>query len=105
MFAYDIKMGNIQKLVASLQAYDKEQLIIFDKKGTIIGSSEEDYLGGNLMQSTEENREQLTEANNKLKQADSSISRRIERSWRMRLPMHRPSMIFKTAFPPTSTRF
>ena len=75
VFAYDIKMGNIQKLVASLQAYDKEQLIIFDKKGTIIGSSEEDYLGGNLMQSTEENREQLTEANNKLKQADSSISK------------------------------
>ena len=75
VFAYDIKMGNIQKLIASLQAYDKEQLIIFDKKGTIIGSSEEDYLGGNLMQSTEENREQLTEANNKLKQADSSISK------------------------------
>ena len=75
VFAYDIKMGNIQKLIASLQAYDKEQLIIFDKKGTIIGSTEEDYLGGNLMQSTEENREQLTEANNKLKQADSSISK------------------------------
>ena len=51
VFAYDIKMGNIQKLIASLQAYDKEQLIIFDKKGTIIGSTEEDYLGGNLMQS------------------------------------------------------
>ena len=75
VFAYDIKMGNIQKLIASLQAYDKEQLIIFDKKGTIIGSTEEDYLGGNLMQSTEKNREQLTEANNKLKQADSSISK------------------------------
>ncbi|MFR5078730.1 MAG: hypothetical protein ACLTDX_12230 [[Clostridium] innocuum] len=45
------------------------------KNGTIIGSSEEDYLGGNLMQSITENRQLLTEANNKLKQADSSISK------------------------------
>ena len=32
VFAYDIKMGNIQKLIASLQAYDKEQLIILIKR-------------------------------------------------------------------------
>lgn len=40
VFAYDIKMGNIQKLVSTLQAYDGEELMIFDREGTIIGSTD-----------------------------------------------------------------
>ena len=48
VFAYDIKMGDIQDLVSSLKEYDSEQLMIFDNKGTVIGSSNADYLGGDL---------------------------------------------------------
>ena len=45
VFAYDIKMGDIQELVSNLQDFPKEQMMIFDKNGTIIGSSNELYLG------------------------------------------------------------
>lgn len=48
VFAYDIKMGDIQKLVAAAGGYDGEQLMIYDINGTIIGSTETDYLGGNF---------------------------------------------------------
>ncbi len=44
VFAYDIKMGDIQDLTTSLMEYDQEQMIIFDSKGTIIGSTNEKYL-------------------------------------------------------------
>lgn len=75
VFAYDIKMGNIQKLMTSLQSYGGEQLMIFDQNGTIIGSSEETYLGGSLTQTDKENRQLLNNAKEKLRQADSSISK------------------------------
>lgn len=75
VFAYDIKMENIQTLVSTLESYDKEQLIIFDKNGTIIGSSNETYLGGNLNQSTEENLQLLEQAKQKLEQADDAMSK------------------------------
>ena len=54
VFAYDIKMGDIQELVSNLQDFPKEQMMIFDKNGTIIGSSNELYLGGNLYQNLDE---------------------------------------------------
>lgn len=74
VFAYDIKMENIQTLVASLQSYDNEQLIIFDKNGTIIGSSKETYLGGNLNHTLEENLQLLNQAKERLEQADPALS-------------------------------
>lgn len=54
VFAYDIRMGDIQKLVSSMKAYDGEQMLLFDNNGTIIGSMNEDYLGGNLYTSPKE---------------------------------------------------
>ena len=39
VFAYDIKMGDIQELVSSLTAYPDEQMMIFDDNGTILGST------------------------------------------------------------------
>ena len=36
VFAYDIKMGDIQKLVSSTLQYDDEQIMIFDQNGTPI---------------------------------------------------------------------
>lgn len=48
VFAYDIKMGDIQNLVSGLQAFDQEQMMIFDNNGTVIGSTNERYLGGSL---------------------------------------------------------
>ena len=54
VFAYDIKMGDIQRLVSSMKEYDGEEILIYDKNGTVIGSTKEDYLGGNLLASMEE---------------------------------------------------
>lgn len=41
-------MGDIQDLVSSMNYYDNEQIMIYDRNGTIIGSTNEAYLGGNL---------------------------------------------------------
>lgn len=48
VFAYDIKMGDIQDLVTSQERYQGEQIIIYDKNGTVIGSTDTGYLGGSL---------------------------------------------------------
>lgn len=69
VFAYDIRMGDIQNLVTSLKTYDKEQMMIFDKNGTIIGSTNELYLGGVLCQSLEKTEAALKEARNAYKNA------------------------------------
>lgn len=62
VFAYDIKMGNIQELVSSTHMYDGEQMLLFDNSGTIIGSTDEDYLGGNLYTSREEQEAVINES-------------------------------------------
>lgn len=62
VFAYDIKMGDIQNLVTSMNLYDKEQMMIFDKQGTVIGSTDEECLGGNLYSEPEETKAVLEEA-------------------------------------------
>lgn len=48
VFAYDIKMGDIQRLVTDLSRYGGQQWMIFDANGTILGSTDEAYLGGDL---------------------------------------------------------
>lgn len=53
VFAYDIKMGDIQKLVSSQSQYEGEQIFISDAKGTVIGSTNEDYLGGCFLDTLE----------------------------------------------------
>lgn len=72
VFAYDIKMGDIQDLVTSLRNYDNEEMMIFDKNGTIIGSSNENYLGGNLYADLEETKAALSKVEDSLKQAENN---------------------------------
>ena len=62
VFAYDIKMGDIQYLTTSLMEYDQEQMIIFDSKGTIIGSTNGKYLGESLTDTAEDAERKLEEA-------------------------------------------
>lgn len=66
VFAYDIKMGDIQNIVSSLKSDNQEQVMIFDKSGTIIGSSYESYLGGQLNESLEETKETIEKLKNEL---------------------------------------
>jgi diguanylate cyclase (GGDEF)-like protein len=54
VFAYDIKMGDIQELAASMSKYEGEQILIADGTGTIIGSTDPQYLGGCLDASVED---------------------------------------------------
>ena len=71
VFAYDIKMGDIQNLVSAQQAYDSEQMLLFDSNGTIIGSTDTDYLGGCLyatVQETEDAYKKAQDAFEKTKQ-------------------------------------
>ena len=62
VFAYDIKMGDIQNLVTTLKTYDQEQMMIFDNNGTVIGSTNENYLGGILYNTLEETAAALKDA-------------------------------------------
>lgn len=48
VFAYDIRMGDIQKLVSSGTRYQDEQIFIYDQNGTVVGSTDTRYLGGSL---------------------------------------------------------
>lgn len=72
VFAYDIKMGDIQKLVASLQDYSSEEMMIFDNNGTIIGSTDTDYLGKSLSASISETQNSLVKAQVSLEQASDA---------------------------------
>lgn len=54
VFAYDIKMGDIQNLASSQNVYEGEQMLLFDNNGTVIGSTNTDYLGGSLYATCEE---------------------------------------------------
>lgn len=61
VFAYDIRMGDIQQLVSSMHRYEGEQLLLFDSNGTVIGSTDENYLGGSLYATQEEQEAVLSE--------------------------------------------
>ena len=66
VFAYDIKMGDIQNLVTGLKHYGDEQIIICDENGTIIGSTKEEYLGGDMRGSVEDAKKSLENAKQEL---------------------------------------
>ena len=51
--------------------YDQEQMIIFDSEGTIIGSTNEKYLGGSLTDTAEDAERKLEEAQNALAQSEA----------------------------------
>lgn len=69
VFAYDIKMGDIQSLVAGANQFENEQVLIYDGNGTVIGSTKEDYLGGSLYASAEESALAVEEAREELAQS------------------------------------
>lgn len=66
VFAYDIKMGDIQNLVSEVNQFDNEQVMIFDKNGTVIGSTNDLYLGGNLYSTLDETDKLVVNAQNEL---------------------------------------
>lgn len=70
VFAYDIKMGDIQTLVSSMNYFADEQIIIFDRNGTVIGSTESDYLGGNFFAGLEDTARAVSDAKAELDNAD-----------------------------------
>ena len=72
VFAYDIKMGDIQDLVKQVKRYDEEEVMIFDKEGTIIGCTITDYLGGNLYAQPDETKAELDKVNQDIAQADQN---------------------------------
>lgn len=72
VFAYDIKMGEIQNLVSSMNYENGSQLLIFDRNGTIIGSTDADYLGGSLTGTKEAAALVLSEAEAELAQTDAA---------------------------------
>ena len=53
VFAYDFLMTDIQKLVYETTKYTGEQLMIFDGNETVIGSTDEAFLGGDLSGSSQ----------------------------------------------------
>ncbi len=52
--ANDLKMGDIQKAAAAPERFEGGQVMIFDEGGTVIGSTDSSYLGGNLAASADE---------------------------------------------------
>lgn len=72
VFAYDIKMGDIQALITATHYFKNEQVMIFDYDGTVIGSTEPEYLGGDLYASLEETEQVLKEAENELDAIDQA---------------------------------
>lgn len=62
VFAYDIKMGDIQDLVSSISQFPQEQVLIFDGNGTVLGSTEPRYLGGNFYTPPEQVRQAVDAA-------------------------------------------
>ncbi len=54
VFAYDIKMSDIQALAKLSGAYEDGCVMIYDAGGTIIGSTDESHLGSNLLASADE---------------------------------------------------
>lgn len=79
VFAYDIKMGDIQNLVSSLQSYGEEQMMIFDNNGTIIGSTAPAYLGGNLYGTVEQAKAAYEEALSALGQTGELTKEQVQK--------------------------
>ncbi|MDC7290569.1 sensor domain-containing diguanylate cyclase [Blautia schinkii] len=70
VFAYDIRMGDIQNLVSTVQSFDQEQMMIFDNNGTVIGSTNELYLGGSLTSELEDTAQTVKAVQTALDNAD-----------------------------------
>ncbi len=86
VFAYDIKMGNIQDLIHSMNRFKGEQVILYNQNGTIIGSTTEAYLGSSFHDSIPEAKARIDEAKRELAAIDENDDDEIEKAKR-RLPL------------------
>lgn len=80
VFAYDIKMGNIQDLIHSMNRFEGEQVILYNRNGTIIGSTNDDYLGSSFHDSIPEAKERINEAKTELAAIDEKDADEIEKA-------------------------
>ena len=80
VFAYDIKMGNIQSLIDSMNRFEGEQAIIYNQNGTIIGSTNDDYLGSSFHDSISQAKQRIEEAEEELKATDQDDQDEIEKA-------------------------
>lgn len=79
VFAYDIKMGDIQDLVGSLSRYEGDQVFIFDRNGTVIGSTDANYLGGDLYATIEEDQATLDAAQAALAESAGATAEQVQK--------------------------
>lgn len=80
VFAYDIKMGDIQNLISSQNHYHKEEVMAFDSKGTVVGSTNTDYLGSNFYHSEDEAKQALSEAKKELERTDQNDAEEVAKA-------------------------
>lgn len=80
VFAYDIKMGNIQALINSMNHFEGEQVILYNQNGTIIGSTDDHYLGSSFHDSIPEAKQRIEEANAELSAIDQEDADEIEKA-------------------------
>lgn len=52
--AYDVKMGAIQAIASLSERFPSGKAMVYDRNGTVIGSTDEAYLGGSVASSAEE---------------------------------------------------
>jgi diguanylate cyclase (GGDEF)-like protein len=103
VFAYDIKMGDIQDLVASLGRYEGERVMVFDRNGTVIGSTDENYLGGNLYATAQEDQAALDAAREELDHAAGATEEQVQKL-REQVQSAEAFHAFLTAFEPQLKR-
>lgn len=60
--AYDVKMGDIQNIAAAPSRFADGSIMIFDANGTVIGSTDERFLGSDLHSSAEDAQRAAAEA-------------------------------------------
>lgn len=54
VFAYDVRMGGIQAIASLSERFPGGEAMVYDEGGTVIGSTEEAYLGSSVSASAEE---------------------------------------------------
>lgn len=80
VFAYDIKMGNIQSLVNSMNRFEGEKVILYNQNGTIIGSTDESYLGSSFHDSLGQAKARIGEAKKELAAIDQQDSDEVKKA-------------------------
>ena len=80
VFAYDIKMGNIQDLIHSMNRFKGEQVILYNQNGTIFGTTPVAYVGSSFHDSIPEAKARIDEAKRELAAIDENDDDEIEKA-------------------------